>query len=194
MTVPSWTIVRLQVQIEPLKVGRAPLRQYTPSLIESVPRLQIGPDGVVGIGRFGQRLVDAHHVEHPHSRDRRGQAGISVMATGDYLRLRERYGPHLTEGVAGESILVDCPEGLAGRSLPERLTLLTAAGELGLDQVQVAEPCAEFTRFCLGLAPSPEVGDDVREHLELLDHGARGYKAVATGAATLELGDRLSWG
>ena len=189
-----WPIVRLQVQVEPLKVGRAPLRQYTPSLIESVPRLEIGPDGVVGIGRFGQRVLDAHHVEHPHSRDPRGRAGISVMATGDYARLRQRYGAHLTEGVAGESILVDFPGGLAGRELPERLTLLTAAGRLVLDQVQVAEPCVEFTRFCLGQAPSSEVGPDVRAHLELLDNGARGYKAVATGAAVVALGDELLWG
>ncbi len=192
--IAPWPIVRLQVQVEPLKVGRAPLRQYTPSLIESVPRLEIGPDGVVGIGRFGQRVLDAHHVDHPHSRDPRGKAGISVMATGDYERLRQRYGAHLTEGVAGESILVDCPEGLAGRPLPERLTLITAVRSLVLDQVQVAEPCVEFTRFCLGLAPSPEVGPDVREHLELLENGARGYKAVATGAAVVALGDELLWG
>lgn len=36
------------------------------------------------------------------------------MGTGDYAHLRSRYGNHLTEGIAGETILVDAPKGLAG--------------------------------------------------------------------------------
>ena len=34
-----YPIIRLQVQTEPLKVGKAPLRTYQPSAIESLPRL-----------------------------------------------------------------------------------------------------------------------------------------------------------
>ena len=187
----GFEIVRLQVQLDRLKPGRAPWRRYDPTPIESVPRLEIGPQGAIGLGRSGGRLLDVHHTDHPHSRDPRGRSGLTFMGTGDYTRLRERYGPHLVEGIAGESILLDVPEGLAGRDLPATATLRTAGGSVDLVDVRVAAPCVEFSRFCLGLEPSPEVGDDVRQTLQDLDGGARGYRAVAAGPMVLALGDVL---
>jgi len=182
-------IVRLQVQTDRIKVGVAPLRRYDPAVLESVPRLEISPSGVVGLGRHGRRLLDVHHRDHPHTRDPRGRAGLSVLGTGDYAALRARYGPHLTEGIAGEGVLLDAPAGLAGRLDGTRWVLHTAAGPIEVGETGVAEPCVEFTRFCLRLPPSPDVGPDVREHLERLDHGARGYKGVAAGSGILAVGD-----
>ena len=182
-------VVRLQVQTDRIKVGTAPLRRYEPAVLESVPRLEISPSGVVGLDRHGRRLLDVHHREHPRTRDPRGRAGLSVLGTGDYAALRARYGPHLTEGIAGESVLLDAPEGLAGRIERTRWVLHTATGAIEVGETGVAEPCVEFTRFCLRLPPSPEVGPQVREHLELLDHGARGYKGVAAATGILAVGD-----
>lgn len=182
-------VVRLQVQTDRMKVGAAPLRRYEPGVLESVPRLEISPSGVVGLGLRGRRLLDVHHREHPHTRDPRGRAGLSVLGTGDYAALRARYGPHLSEGIAGESVLLEAPEGLAGRLDGTRWVLHTADGPLEVGQTGVAEPCVEFTRFCLRLPPSPEVGLQVREHLELLDHGARGYQGVPAGTGILAVGD-----
>ena len=105
------------------------------------------------------------------------------------MALRARYGQHLSEGIAGEGILLDAPDGLAGRLHGTGWVLHTAGGSIEVDQVGVAEPCVEFTRFCLGLPPSSEVGSDVREHLALLDHGARGYKGVAAATGLLAVGD-----
>ncbi len=45
-------------------------------------------------------------------------------------------------------------------------------------------PCVEFSRFCLRQEPSPVVDADVRQALAELDHGARGYRAVAANAAS----------
>ena len=47
----------------------------------------------------------------------------------------------------------------------------------------------EFSRFCLRQEPSPTVDDAVRQALVDLDHGARGYRAIAAGAATVRVGD-----
>lgn len=185
----TFPIVRLQVQTDPLKPGRAPLRRYDPTPIESVPRLEISPQGVIGLGRGLGRLVDVHHVDHPATRDPRGRGGVSIMGTGDYRALRERYGEHLVEGIAGETILVEAPDGLAGLALPDMITVRTAAGALALQQVRVAEPCVEFCRFCLRQEPSPTVDDAVRQALVDLDAGARGYRAVAAGSGVVALGD-----
>ncbi len=186
-----YRIVRLQVQTEPLKVGRAPLRTYDPSAIESMPRLEIGPAGVIGLTERLGSVIDVHHRDHPRSRDRRGRGGVSVMGTGDYRRLRSRYGAHLTEGIAGETILVDAPDGLAGLDLPVLLTLHTAQGPIPLAEVRVADPCVEFSRFCLGQTASPVVDGAVKQALIDLDQGARGYRGMATGSGLLALGDEV---
>ncbi len=189
-----YPIVRLQVQTEPLKVGKAPLRTYQPAAIESLPRLEIGPDGVVGLSARLGSVLDVHHRDHPLSRDSRGLAGVSLMGTGDYARLRSTYGPHLTEGIAGETILLDAPDGLAGLPLPVGLTVHTGAGPVRLADVRVADPCVEFSRFCLGAPASPVVDDDVRKALTDLDGGARGYRAVATAVGQVSLGDQVEFG
>ena len=186
-----YRIVRLQVQTDPVKVGRAPLRRYDPSMIESVPRIEVGPAGVVGLAERLGEVMDVHHVDHPRSRDRKGNAGVTVMGTGDYARLRAAYGDHLTEGIAGETILVDAPDGLARRAMPDRITVLTAGGPIPLRQVRVADPCVEFSRYCLGQEPSATVDDAVRQALVDLDDGARGYRAVADDSGVIALGDEV---
>ncbi len=186
-----YDIVRLQVQTEPLKVGQAPYRRYDPSTIESVHRVQVGRLGVVGLAERLGSVVDVHHVEHPNSRDRKGIGGVSVMGTGDYLRLRRRYGDHLTEGIAGETILVDAPGGLGGLDMPTEISLITANGRIVLTQFKVAEPCVEFSRFCLGQGPSPVVDDAVRQSLIELAGGARGYKGVADRSGVVGLSDQV---
>lgn len=186
-----YRIVRLQVQTDPLKVGRAPLRSYDPSRIEAVPRIDVSPSGVVGLAERLGSVLDVHHMDHPHSRDRKGKAGVTVMGTGDYARLKAHYGDHLTEGIAGETILVDAPEGLARRTMPDQVTVLTGGGPLVLGQLRVADPCVEFSRYCLRQEPSSTVDDEVRQALVDLDEGARGYRAVADGAGVIALGDEV---
>src|SRR6195952_1078034 len=186
-----YDIVRLQVQTEPLKVGRAPFRRYDPSAIESVHRVEVSPSGVVGLAERLGSVIDGHHVDHPKSRDRKGRGGVSVMGTGDYVKLRARYGDHLTEGIAGESILVDAPDGLGGREMPAEINLVTRGGTVTLREFRVAEPCVEFSRFCLREEPSRVVDDLVKRALIDLDGGARGYKGRAAGSGVVGLADQL---
>ena len=206
-------VVRLQVQTRPMKQGRAPWRFYDPSCLREVDALRLTPSGVIGILADGTEVIDVHHAAHPESRDRRGLAGISVMATGDYAALRARYGDHLVDGIAGEGVLVDFDPGLGRRSMPDSITVSPgcrdAAGsargpaadvgartsfddsDLVLHSVQVADPCVEFTRFCLRLPASDSVGDDVTRGLDDLGGGARGYKMVAEREWVLRRGDLL---
>jgi len=184
-------IVRLQVQREPLKQGRPPARAYDPTHLVAVPALELGASGAHGVTAGGERIIDVHHRDHPRTRDAKGLAGVLVMATGDYVALRKRYGDHLVDGIAGESILVDHEPGLAERELPEVLYLQTSSGTVELQQVRPADPCVEFSRFCLGRPPSKIVDQRIREMLIELDGGARGYRAVAAGPATVRVGDTL---
>lgn len=185
----EFRIVGLQVQRYPIKAGRAPLRAYQPAALVPVVELSAGPNGVRGLTAAGERVLDVHHRHHPQSRDPRGDAGIVFMGTGDYVALRKRYGDHLVNGIAGETVLLDAPDGLAGRPLPPTATVLTADGPLPLAGVRAAEPCMEFSRYCLRQEPAAEVSGDVRSTLVMLDGGARGYRCSAAGQGTIRVGD-----
>ncbi|SDS56976.1 hypothetical protein [Microlunatus soli] len=194
----EFRIVRLQIQTGPMKVGRAPLRQYRTDGLQQVERLLIDDRGSHGVWTADdgheQRAIDVHHRDHPQSRNRKGGAGLSVFGTGDYDALRERYGPHLVDGAVGESVLVDAPAGLADLDFPTTFAIRGAAGMIAFVQARVADPCVEFSRFCLGEQPSPQVSDAVRQALIDLDDGHRGYRAAAAAAGTITVGDRLVLG
>lgn len=179
------TVVRVQIQLDRVKPGLPPNRRYEPGVLHPVTALKLTPRGVVGVGRDGTEHVDVHHMDHPHSRNSKGRNGISIMATGDYEALRARYGNHLTDGIAGESILVDYSPGLAGREMPEQLTL----GPLTLTGVHIAKPCVEFTRFCL--RHEGPVDDAIKQGLKDLDGGARGYKMTTEDTGLVAVGDIL---
>ena len=187
-------ILRLQVQRSPVKIGRAPMRRYEPGPLVPVTSIEAGPRGVHGITADGELVLDVHHQDHPQSRDRQGLAGILFMGTGDYAALRERYGDHVIDGIAGETMLLDAPDGLAGRPMPATVTVGTACGTVHLHGVRVAEPCVEFSRFCLVQAVSPVVDDAVRRTLIDLDGGARGYRSIASSHGIIAVGDTVTIG
>jgi hypothetical protein len=52
----------------------------------------------------------------------------------------------------------------------------------------VARPCRPFTGWALGQQVDPEV---LKDSLQFLDVGMRGYYCVAEGVAEIAVGDRL---
>ena len=184
------TVVRLQVQRSRLKPGPATTRAYDPGPLLEVEALEVGPRGVVGQTTDGP-VLDVHHADHPDTRNRRLANGLSLLTRASYAALRARYGPHLVDGVAGESLLLDTDGPWTGADLGGRLWLETVDGDLlELSGTAAAPPCVEFSRFCLGLAPGP-VGPDVRQALVDLDGGARGWYAEVSGTGRVERGARL---
>ena len=171
-------VARLQVQRSRLKPGPAGARAYDPSPITQVDALRVDARGATGL-LAGAEVADVHHADHPDTRSRRGGNGLSLMTTGGYARLRARYGPHLADGVAGESVLVDAPGALGPELEGRTLEVLTAVGTVRLSRVAVCTPCVEFTRWCLRLDPDAAVDDEVLAGLDALDGGARGLLAVA---------------
>lgn len=179
------TVARLQIQRSRLKPGPRSTRVYDPAPLLEVSALEVGPHGVVGDGQ-----LDVHHADHPESRHR-GVNGLSLLPRVHYDRLRERFGEHLVDGVAGESLLLDTDGFWALDDLAGDLVLETAdGGLLSLTDPMVAAPCVEFTRFCLQREPG-RVDDELAAALEELDGGARGFYVTATGSGAVERGARL---
>lgn len=187
------TVVRLQVQVESLKVQGATREQYEPAGLRCVSTLRVDEGGVTGCDESGEALLDCHHRDHLHSKNRDGSNGISIGFTGHYALMRERFGDHLSDGIAGENIVVQ----VAGRVSPDTAArgfcIVPADGpDIMLEEVFAAEPCVPFTRFALRVAPDARSDRAVKEGLAFLREGTRGYYASYRGRpATVRLGDRL---
>ena len=182
------TVVRLQLQRSPLKPGPRGQRVYDPAPLLEVHEVEVGPRGVVGPGG----VLDAHHADHPQSRNVRLVNGLSVLPRAHYDQLRARFGPHVTDGCAGESLLLETDGPLTEADLAGTLLLETEEGDdLVLEGARAAPPCVEFTRYLLGRAPGSPVDAEVQEAMDLLADGRRGFYLSARGTGRVARGARL---
>jgi len=183
-------IVRLQIQRSSLKTGEKPTRVYDPAPILAVGRLAVGPDGVLGEERDGSWLVDLHHRTHPHTKNEDGAHGVSLGFTSHYALMRDRFGERITPGCAGENILVDAAGRVALDDLAQGIACVAADGTelVRLDVLQVAHPCRPFSGWALG---SMVESDVLKETLQFLDEGTRGFYCVGVNSGIVSVGDRV---
>jgi hypothetical protein len=166
-------IERLQVQLGRLKTGTKPDQTYAPAALQVVPALRLTSKGVIGL-LDGQELLDVHHADHEYSRNRHG-SGISINFISHYEQMRERFGPDLETGCAGENILVAAKAIVEPATLSRGLVIETKEGrQVRLNQVSVAHPCRSFSAFALKLARKP-TEYALKETLRFLDGGTRGF-------------------
>jgi hypothetical protein len=186
------TIVRLQVQESSLKVGDKP-RRYDPAPIRSVPALRVSAAGVVGLAESGESILDVHHHDHPASKNRGGENGISLGFTGHYGEMRQRFGQHLADGIAGENILIEADRQFVVDELAAGVVVEGNDGRwLELRPVIVAAPCVEFSRYALKFPEDARPDATVTEALRFLDAGTRGFYATYKGEpAVIEVGARV---
>jgi hypothetical protein len=184
-------LVRLQIQRSTLKVGEKPNRVYDPAPLLSVPRLAVTPDGVLGAGPEGSWVLDVHHRAHPFSKNEDGLHGVSVGLTGHYAAMRERFGPRITLGCAGENLIAERAGLLPLAEITGGLAVVGADGRerLRLRVLQVAEPCRPFTGWAIG--GNTVEADVLKSHLQFLQDGMRGFYLQAEGSGVVEVGDLL---
>lgn len=184
-------IIRLQIQTSSLKVDGEPRRYYTPQPIRGVQALEVTEGRITG-RVHGRDTLDVHSAAHPQSRNRGNGNMLSVVFTGHYDILRDRYGGHMQPGIAGENILVDYAVRLQLGEVERGLLIEGQDGRrIAFDTVSVAHPCVEFSRFALDDLDAP--AKQVSETLKFLDGGTRGFYGVVTSTlpARIEIGDRL---
>lgn len=193
---PLGTVTRLQMQREKIKSGMKPDERYTPDEhLLSVAALCIDDGGVTGITSDGERVPDVHHRDHPRSRFR-GANGVSIGFTGHYVRMRERFGAHLVDGIAGESILVGHEGIVSLDTLVNGIVITGGDGRIvEMDTWEVADPCAPFSKFCLRFPPGQKPDRRVTGALQFLAGGTRGfygtYRADQPQGVIIRVGDTV---
>jgi hypothetical protein len=187
-------IKHIQLQRSSLKQGQRPNRYYDPAPLLLVERLRLESGGVSGMSAEGEPIIDVHHAGHPETKQVQGKNGISISFTSHYRAMRDRYGAHLTDGIAGENILVESDQIWSLDQLGEQLAIQRADGQqVLLSALIVAAPCVEFSRFA-HLSADPLTADQLRTTLQFLDGGMRGFYArLGDGQAEAEIcaGDRV---
>lgn len=169
-------IVRLQVQVDSIKSGTKPHERYTPDPnLVSVPMLRLNADGVTGVAD-GAELPDVHNRNHPHSKFR-GDNGISVGFTSHYQAMRARFGDHLTDGIAGETMLVEFNENVPLRAIELGLVILGEDRRIEIGPWDIAHPCAPFSKFCLQFPEGAKPDKRIKDTLQFLENGTRGFVA-----------------
>jgi hypothetical protein len=180
------TVIRLQVQRSRLKPGPATTRVYDPTPLLEVNSLLLTPRGCVG-ELDGHSVLDVHHADHDDTRNVKLRNGVSVMTASRYAALRANYGPHLVDGIAGESLLLDTAhiEDLTGA-----VVLETDDGPVRFESMP-APPCVEFSRFVSGRGAG-DVGAEVLATMAALADGARGYYLRTEGTGRVRRGATLA--
>lgn len=173
-------IKQLQVQRSTLKLEAQLFCYYDPAPLQIVEALELTPEGVFGITESGRRIVDVHHVHHPDSHNHNGKNGVSVGFTHHYATMREQFGPHLTDGIAGENILIETDTIIGLNDLGQ--TLAIRSEETGmlftLTNLKVAAPCVEFSQFSANHG-QPMEAQQLKATLQFLNAGRRGFYATA---------------
>ena len=187
-------IKHVQLQRSSLKQGQRPQRYYDPAPLLVVERLLLAPGGVSAVSADGEPIIDVHHAAHLESKNSLGANGISIGFTSHYRAMRDRYGAHLTDGCAGENILVESDHVWSIDQLGAALVIQRADGQMvALADLMTATPCVEFSRFA-HLSAEPLTSDQLRTTLQFLDGGMRGFYArLANGQDDTEIraGDRV---
>jgi hypothetical protein len=172
------TVVRLQIQRKSLKVGEKPFRTYDPSPLLSVTRLNVTSQGAIALLPDGGEVIDVHHANHPESKYA-GDNSLSIGFTLNYAQMRERFGDHLFDGCAGENVLIQTDRPINLNDLRRGLLLRCAADTfLRLDQISVAHPCVEFSRYSTQLPQAEKDSSTIKATLQFLEGGLRGYYTV----------------
>jgi len=188
------TIVQLQIQRSPLKIGERPLRRYDPTPLLRVDRLLVTARGAIAWLPDGSAVLDVHHDDHPATRSRDGGRGLSIGFTSHYAVMRQRLGKRVRDGVAGENVLVESDRLHTLAGLGPRLGVVDVTSEetAWFGELAVARPCKAFSRYCLG---RPETStDELKDVLQFLEDGTRGYYASLADPSVpvvLRPGDRV---
>lgn len=186
------TIKFVQIQRNHMKIYEGEERIYRPDPLLLVDKLSLTTDGIIGITENGEEIIDVHHVEHPQSRYR-GDNKISFGFVQHYERMRERFGEHIADGMAGENIIIEAKVDISQFATNQHIFIQKQGDKtlIELGNVVAAPPCREFSIYCLQV---PQCKDDIKSALQFLDNGTRGYYAeLATNEQSyfVQAGDKM---
>jgi hypothetical protein len=163
----------LQIQRSSLKIGKRPNAYYDPTSLLEVPCLLLTPTGVIGITEDGTHIIDVHNTLHTDTHNK-GDNGISIGFTSHYLETSQKFGDHITLGIAGENIIIRTDRHIRLEDLGNEIIFQNPVNEeiFHLEVIRVAAPCVEYAQFCV---KKPLSSQEMENTLQFLHNGQRGF-------------------
>ena len=191
------------------ELGRVMLVQVQPSglIIETpsgyfydvsrrleVDSLKITSLGIEATSPEGEHVLDIHHISHPGKAYDNNDL-VCIGFTSHYEAMRARFGEHMVDGAAGENIIIERADEIWIEDLAGGIAIENQdTGRLAiLDLISIAAPCNEFSHFVNRSQDERLPPDKLKETLQFLGNGRRGYLLVLRDgqeAATVQRGDK----
>jgi hypothetical protein len=176
------------------ELGRVKLVQVQPSglIIETptgyfydasrrleVDRLFITPLGIEADTPDGEHVLDIHHISHPDKAYDDDDL-VCIGFTAHYEAMRDRFGEHMVDGIAGENIIIDYEEEVWPDDLDQQLVIENqeSGHRAVLDLVSFAAPCREFSHFAAQSQQQDLPASKMKSTLQFLGNGRRGFLLV----------------
>lgn len=168
---------------------------YDESRRIEVDKLLITPLGIEAEIAGGEHVLDIHHINHPDKAYDNDDL-ISIGFTSHYEAMRQRFGKHMLDGVAGENIIIENDQEVWMDDLGQQIAIeSTETGRITLmDVVEFAAPCEEFSHFVAQSQDKRLPAAELKSILQFLNNGRRGFLLVLTEGqemATVRSGDQV---
>jgi len=177
------TVKLVQLQPNGLIIEKDGGYFYDESRRVEVDQLSVNSKGIEATSPDGLHVLDIHHLDHP-DKEYDDDDLVCIGFTSHYDKMRERFGNHMVYGSAGENIIVENPKEIWLADLGSQIAIENQeTGQLlVLGEVQVAQPCDEFSHFATQNQDERLPAGKLKETLQFLGEGRRGFLFVlATG-------------
>jgi len=192
------------------ELGRVKLVQLQPSglIIENpsgdfydasrrveVDSIQITSNGIEATTPEGKHVLDIHHLDHPDKAYDDDDL-VCIGFTSHYQAMRDRFGKHMVDGIAGENIIIEYDQEVWTENIGQQLAIenVETGKRTLLDFVSFAAPCDEFSHFAANSQHERLPADKLKNTLQFLNNGRRGFLLVMKDGqetATVQAGDRV---
>jgi len=140
-------------------------------------------------------VLDIHHIDHPDKAYDNDDL-VCIGFTSHYQAMRDRFGEHMVDGIAGENIIIDYEPEVWLEDLGQQIVIENAdSGRLArLDVLSFAAPCEEFSHFAADSQDKRLPAAELKSTLQFLGKGRRGFLLVFSDdqePATVRPGDRV---
>jgi hypothetical protein len=168
---------------------------YDASRRVEVDRLLITSKGIEATTPDGEHVLDIHHLDHPDKAYGDDDL-VSIGFTSHYEAMRDRFGEHMVDGIAGENVIIEYDEEVWVDDIGQQIAIENKeTGQMTLlDVVCYAAPCDEFSHFVAQSQDKRLPAIELKATLQFLNNGRRGFLFVLSEgqeAAIVQPGDRV---
>jgi len=152
---------------------------YDSSRRLEVDQIIINSKGIEAIDADGKNVLDIHHLDHP-DKEYDDDDLVCIGFTSHYEAMREKFGDHMVDGIAGENIIIEYEDEVWVEDIGDQIAIENkeTGQRIVMDLLSFAAPCHEFSHFTTQSQDKKLEPEKLKETLQFLNKGRRGFLLV----------------